>query len=316
MSMRQRLLLLAALTLCAAVAAPAVSQANFRVGIGDQSPGMFDNAAFQSLKIKRVRYLVPYDWYRDAGQNGQVVAFMVRARAARADVLVHFTARRGCFDKGRYSKRKACRAPSVKSYTKAVKRFRKAYPWVKTYGAWNEANHVSQPIAKNPKRAAQYFLALRKACKGCQIVAADVLDISNMRSYLRRFLRNAKGRAKIFGLHNYQDVNRVTAEDTRIMLDTVPGQVWLTETGGILTLLPSFKRNLKRQAARTKQMFKLANRYDSRQRGLRSKITRLYNYEWTGHPRGARFDAGLTNEDGSPRPAYKTFKRLARKRQR
>ena len=27
-----------------------------------------------------------------------------------------------------------------------------------TYGAWNEANHVSQPTAKNPKLAAQYFL--------------------------------------------------------------------------------------------------------------------------------------------------------------
>ena len=117
-------------------------------------------------------------------------------------------------------------------------------------------------------------------------MAADVLDISNMTSYLRGFLRNAKGKAKIFGLHNYQDVNRKSTADTRAMLATVGGQVWLTETGGILTFLPSFPRNATRQANRTKWMFQLANRYDTRQRGLRSKITRLYNYDYTGVPAG------------------------------
>ena len=56
-------------------------------------------------------------------------------------------------------------------------------------------------------------------------------------------------------------------------------------------------------------MFQLANRYDSRQRGLRSKITRLYVYRWFGEARGARFDAGLVNPDGSPRKAYSVFAR-------
>jgi hypothetical protein len=312
MSMRKRLLLPAALLLCVAVAAPA--EANYRVGIGDQNATIFGEANYKALKIKRIRYLVPYDWYKHPGQVAEVNGYMTAARSARADVLVHLTARRGCFtSRGRYKKTKACRAPSVKAYTTAFKRFRKAYPYAKTIGVWNEANHVSQPTNNKPKLAAQYFLAARKACGSCTLVAADVLDIRNMESWLRTFLRNAKGKAKIFGLHNYQDVNRKTSSGTRSLLATVPGQVWLTETGGILTFLPSFPRNATRQAARTKYMFQLANRYKTRRSGLRSKITRLYNYQYTGAPVGARFDAGLTNPGGSKRKAYNTFKKYAAK---
>jgi len=305
-------LLPAVLLLCAALAAPA--GAAVRVGIGDQDVAMFDQPAFKPLKVKRIRYIVPYDWYKDAFQTAQVDAFMKRARRARADVLVHFTARRGCYQTGnRYSKARVCRAPSVKVYTASVRRFRRTYRWVRTYGAWNEANHISQPIYRNPRRAAQYFLALRRVCPKCTIVAADVLDIANMQRYLRRFLRFAQGKAKIFGLHNYQDVNRLTQSGTREMLSTVPGQVWATETGGILSFLPNFPRNPRRQAARTRYMFKLSNRYSRLQPGMRSRISRLYNYQWTGAAKSARFDAGLVGPTGKPRKAFKVFKKLEAK---
>jgi hypothetical protein len=310
--MLRRLILPAVLVLCTALAAPA--GAAVRVGMGDQDPSMFDQQTFQALDIKRVRYLVPWDWDRQDFTRDEATAFLARAREARADVLVHFTAKRGCYRTGNnYSRSRACRAPSVRAYTRSVKRFRREFPFVRTYGAWNEANHVSQPIARKPKRAAQYFLALRKACRRCTIVAADVLDVGNMQRYLRTFLRHAKGRARIFGLHNYQDVNRVTASGTREILSTVPGQVWLTETGGILSFLPNFKRSPSRQKARTRYMFRLVNRYDTRQSGMRSRITRLYNYQWSGAERGAAFDAGLVDPDGSPRPAYATFRKQARR---
>lgn len=39
-----------------------------------------------------------------------------------------------------------------------------------------------------------------------------------------------------YGLHNYQDVNRRTSSDTRPMLESVPGEVWLAETGGLVRL--------------------------------------------------------------------------------
>src|SRR4051812_18790551 len=174
---------------------------------------------------------------------------MAAARASRQEVLVHFTALRGCFD-GKYSKAKACRAPSVAAYTKAFKAFKKLFPYVKTYGAWNEANHVSQPTYKNPRRAAQYYTALKRNCKGCKVVAGDLLDSSNLASYARTMNRALKGRAKLWGLHNYGDVNRFRSKGTTTLLRTVPGEVWVTETGGIVKFTGSNLKPTEAKAVR------------------------------------------------------------------
>ena len=145
-------------------------------------------------------------------------------------------------------------------------------------------NHRSQPTANKPGLAAKYFLAARSACRSCKIVAADVLDSTNMESWLNGFDAKDKGKASIYGLHNYSDVNRQQSSGTRRLLRRVSGEVWLTETGGILKFLPTFPRSESRQKRSTKYMFKLADRYDTRRSGMRSRITRLYNYQWTGAP--------------------------------
>ncbi|MGH8734129.1 MAG: glycosyl hydrolase [Burkholderiales bacterium] len=295
------------------VAAPA--SAKYRVGLGEQKPEMFDNASWQSLKLKRVRYLVPWDYAKRSWQREAVNHYMTQARLHRQDVLVTFTAKSGCYSaSGRYSKKKACRAPSATAYKKAFLAFDKAHPWVKTYSAWNEINHKSQPTFKSPRTAARYYNVLRaEARRGkFRVMAADMLDTGNMGRYLASFRRYAKGSPKLWGLHNYGDVNRRRTTFTKQMLRTVPGEVWLTETGGIVKLLPSFKRSPSRAAARTKGMFRLVNKYDTKRRGMRSKVTRLFVYTWFGEPSSARFDAGLVNPDGSPRKAYNTFLSKAR----
>ena len=43
---------------------------------------------------------------------------------------------------------------------------------------------------------------------------------------------------------------------------------------------------------------------------MRSTITRLYVYKWLGG--GARLDAGLVNEDGTPRRAFFVVRRHLR----
>ena len=299
--------------LAAAILAPK-ADANYRVGLSEQSPALFSQPAWQSLKLKRVRYIVPWDYYKDAGQHGEVTSFLNAAHAAKQDVLVAFTARRGCYANGKYSKSRACKAPSRSAYKSAVTRFHKEFPYVKTFSPWNEENHVSQPTHSSPKRAVQYYDTLRRACKGCTVMAADVLDQSNVTSWLRSFLRSSHGRGTIWGLHNYKDVNRKQSKGLTSVLRTVPGQVWLTETGGIVTFLPSFKTSLSRSASATKYMFQLADRYDGKKRGFRSKLTRLYVYRWFGEPKGARFDAGLVNPDGSPRAALAQFEKYAKGR--
>jgi hypothetical protein len=290
------------------------AEAKYRVAVGDQSAAMFDSARWQSLMLKRTRYLVPWDWNKSAGQAAEATAYMNRARAAGVQVLVAFTAHRGCWNGRRYSKRRVCRAPSSRAYRSSFQAFDNAFPWVKTYSAWNEINHASQPTYKKPGLAVRYYDVLRKQARArrFQVMAADILDTSNMRRYLQSFLRKAKGKPRLWGLHNYQDVNRRTSADTRLMLSMVPGEVWLTETGGIVKF-QGFRYSPKRAANRTKWMLKLANRYDSRQRGLRSKVTQLLVYRWFGEPtRAARFDAGLVNADGSPRPAYRVFAKAAK----
>src|SRR5215210_2600217 len=111
--MRFRLILPIAVLL-AVLAAPA-AQAKIRVGLSEQSPALFDQPSWQQLKLKRVRYILPWDYYKSPNQHFEVATFMNAARAHKQEVLVTFAARRGCYT-GRYSRRKACRAPSVKTY--------------------------------------------------------------------------------------------------------------------------------------------------------------------------------------------------------
>jgi hypothetical protein len=294
-------------------AAPA--GATYRVGVSEQSPEMFSTPAWQALGLERVRYLVAWDW-ATTGQQAEVDTFMSAARARRQDVLVTFTAHRGCFDGRRYARTQVCRAPGAGAYRAAFRAFDDRYPWVRTYSAWNEVNHISQPTFSRPRLAVRYYRVLRgeRRRRHFRVLAADVLDTANMRSYLRSFLRRAPGRPRLWGLHNYQDVNGGTSADTRSMLDIVPGHVWLTETNGIVKFGNSrqFRYSEARAAQCTRWMFRLADRYGKRRRGMRSTITRVFMYQWFGALPGARFDAGLVNKDGTPRAAYFVLRAHAR----
>ena len=304
----------ASLALLAALVLVPSAEARYRVSVADQNAAMFDSPRWQSLELKRTRYMVPWNWHRDAGKTAQVTAYMNRARAARQQVLVTFTADFSCWNGRRYSRAARCRAPSAKAYRSSFGRFDNAFPWVKTYSAWNEVNHASQPTYRKPGLAVRYYNVLREQAskRKFRVMALDVLDTSNMARYVRSFMRKAKGKPRLWGLHNYQDVNRRTSADTRLMLSLVPGEVWLTETGGLVKF-QGFRFSTSRAANRTKWMFKLANRYDSRQRGLRSRITQLYVYRWFGEAsRSARFDAGLVSAGGAPRKAYSVFAKAAR----
>src|SRR4051812_8370414 len=89
---------LAALAMCD----PA--SANYRVGLSEQDARVFSQPSWQALKLKRVRFIVSWDYYKDAGQTQQAADFLNAAQAAKQDVLVMFTATRGCYQNGRYSK--------------------------------------------------------------------------------------------------------------------------------------------------------------------------------------------------------------------
>jgi hypothetical protein len=281
-----------------------VDRIHVRVGIGDQNIAMFDHPGFRALKVKRVRYFVPWNAMRVSHQRLEARAYVLRARSRGVHVLMHISS-----DDLR---RKKAHLPSLTRYrrdvTRLVKYFRKL--GVKEWGARNEANHDSQPTYRSPRRAAQEFKIVRRACRGCTVVALDVLDQRGVERYMRSFYRalgSYRRYARIVGIHNYSSVNRKRTKPTASIIRTAKRYnrrtaFWLTETGGVAAFSRAFPYSESRQASRLRFMFSLTRRY-------RRDIDRLYTYNWTGAPLGARFDAGLTRADGSLRPAYSVFKR-------
>jgi hypothetical protein len=278
-------------------------------GIGDEQPTMFSNPDYKALHTKIARYVTPYDVMSNHSRNDlpRLRAWLAAASRSHIQPLVAFY----------HSDRTPKKMPSVAAYTKAVKAFLKAFPSVRLLQPWDETNRGTVKergdsfTSPSAKQAAQYYLAVKKLCAKCTVVGLDVLDSTDVRStiaYIDAFKRDV-GKShlpSVWGLHNYSDTNRFHAGGTKAVLAATTGQVWLTETGGIAKLSPSFPFNLSRQARATAYMFSLSR--------LSPRITRLYIFQWTGATKHAAFDAGLTDAHGKPRPAYCiVYKQLRRK---
>ncbi|MBW3609681.1 MAG: hypothetical protein KY463_15350, partial [Actinobacteria bacterium] len=265
--------LLIALGLLVAVPASA-SAAKIRVaiGVGDQSPRMFDDANWKALKLKKTRYFVEWNAIDQPGQLAAADEFVAAARRAGVKVFMHVSTD----DINSVPRRPL---PSVSQYRAKVRALIARYKplGVTEWGVWNEANHKSQPTARNPKRAAQFYKSFKRMCKNCKIVALDVLDQSGVERYIASWMKAAgsSGRsARIIGIHNYSQVNRrITAKKasnrypgTARIIKAVrkknkKAKFWYTETGGLASFGRAFRCDLKRQANRTKFMFGMIKTY-------------------------------------------------------
>lgn len=281
------------------------SAATFKTGISDQLARTFYNPLYAPLKLTTARYIAPYDVMSDPAQRKRLDAWVTGARLQRQQLLVAFEHSR--------KPGKARFLPSVSQYTKAIKQFKAVYgKKVADISSWNEVNRCpiagteeGQPTCKSPKRVAQYYMAARKTFPGKRIVGLDVLDENNVNKtlkFIRAFKKWAKPAPKYYGLHNYSDTNRFSNKRTKAVLKaTGKGELWLTETGGLVALGTSFPYNLNRAAKALKCMFSLAK--------SNARIKRLYIYQFNGTERGNRFDAGLVDPDGvTKRPGYNVVK--------
>jgi hypothetical protein len=276
-----------------------------RVGIGDQGTAMFSQPAFQRAKFERVRYFIPWNAIDHDAQRLRAEAFVRTARANGFQVFLHVSTDDLTIKKAKL--------PSVAAYKSKVGRlvghFRDL--GVRDFGTWNEANHASQPTYRSPARAADFFRELYRLvkvpCPSCGVVALDVLDQTGVERYMKSFFAHLsptyRQRATIVGIHNYGDVNRQRTTFTRNIIHLThrynkAAKFWFTETGGIVNFGASFPCNTTRAAHRIKNMFSLAKTYRS------AGVQRIYVYNWTGAGCTARFDAGLTAPDGTPRKAY------------
>jgi hypothetical protein len=256
------------------------------VGIGEQQAAMFSDLRFRELGIGNARLVIAYDAMRVGFERQLADLWVGEARRAGVEPFITFG----------HSRVHPERLPSVREFRAAFRAFRARYPDVRVYAAWNEINHDGQPTSDHPERAAAYYNVVKRECGGCIVVAGDVLDQSGMVGYLRRYKRHLEGEPQAWGLHNYTDVNRFRSRGLRAMLRAVSGDIWLTETGGLVQLADRLSRDEHRAARATGYALRLARAHP--------RVTRLYLYNWTGSDTKARFDSGLIAPDGTARPAY------------
>lgn len=288
--------LVAALALLAvAPAAHAGPVPKLRVGIADQKPSTFTDPAFLALRLRDARLVVPWDvLIAQRWQREELDAWMDAAEAAGMRPLVTFG----------HSRRPAWRrhAPSPKTLQTQFNKLRSRYPFVAAWAAWNEPNHCGEPLCNKPKLAARYHDALRRACPTCTILAAEVLDMPNMRSWVRAFTKATTIKPRWWGLHNYIDANRFRTSGTRTLLKETTGEVWFTETGGLVRRADRkgkvhFDESPAHAARAVRWLFDRLVRLD------RKRVTRVYLYHWSSSSPNDSWDSAFIDASGRQRPA-------------
>jgi hypothetical protein len=266
------------------------------LAIADQKATTFSDPRFRSLGVARTRLNTP--WNSILTEPARLGAWLSAVRADGIEPLVAFEHARG-----EPCPAQPCVPPSVANYTRALSAFHRRYPWVHLLQPWNEANSATQPTGTRPELAAAYYNALKGVCPTCIVPAADVSDGANLERWLGRFRAAVHGPTpRLWGLHNYSDTNRFHSSGTQRMLAAVPGEIWFTETGGIVAFTTADGRtvlpyNEQRAASAVRYLFRLA--------ALSPRITRTYIYQWKIDFAGNRFDAGLVRLNGTPRPSLR-----------
>jgi len=270
------------------------------VGIADQKDDMFFDPRFATLGITRARLAIGWDALSSRWQVEQLDAWLQGARSAGVEPLISFM----------HSRTNRRKVPSPERLKYEFRRFRQRYPWVTTFATWNEANHCGEPLCHRPTLAAAYYRALRKECPSCTILAPELLDMPNMRSWVRDFNRKLGYSPKIWGLHNYVEANRFKTRRLRQLLRIAPrSQVWLTETGGLVrrdngskTVIPEGPRHAGEV---TRFIF-------DRILPRNPRITRVYLYHWNSESRKASWDSALITPGGRERSAMFVLARVLR----
>jgi hypothetical protein len=293
--MRARFALFAAAvaaTLCAAAPAAALT-----VGIADNKADMFFDPRFQASGVQHARISIGWDALSSPWQTEQLDRWLTAARKDGVAPLVSFG----------HSRTDRRSLPTPDRFLFEFRRFRARYPWVREFATWNEANHCGEPTCHRPALVAAYYRSLRRECPDCRILAAEVLDMPNMVSWVRSFRRRAREEPRYWGLHNYIDANRARTTGTRRMLKAVKGQVWFTETGGIVRRSNrrkvTFPESAKHAATATTFLFKKLV-------PLSRRVTRVYIYHWNADATPTNWDSALIGPTGRVRPAFRIVARV------
>lgn len=292
---------LAVATLAASLLGPAGSASAVTIGIADQSASTFTDPLFGELAIKHARLNLAWDALDYDWQAAELDDWMTRARAAGVQPLVIFSQSRV---KGRTRM-----LPTPAQLGATVVKLRTRYPFLREFAAWNEMNYPGQPSFRKPKAVARFYKVIRANCPGCTVLPGSLLDNPNVIPWAKRLAKEIKKlrqpAPKIWGLHNYSDVNRLRDTSTRKLLAAVKGRYWLTETGGVVRATSptasKFPQGPGYAGRVTRYILKTMVRRNKR-------IERVYLYEWKAPIGPVSWDSGLVSPEDAPRPAYEVVR--------
>lgn len=292
------------LTIAFVLALAAPASAKLTVGIGEQNAAFFHDKRWLALKRPDVRYVLSWDALkRNNWEEAELDNYMFWARQVNARVMITFG----------HSRRKGreLNAPSRLQFIREFRALRRRYPELRTFQTWNEGNHGTQPIWNKPNLAARYYDAMRRTCPECTISAPSVLDAPNMTSWILRFKKAARYPVRIWSIHNHIDANRHRTTGTRELLRITRGQIWFSETGGIVNRYVDGRRvsryNQKNAVRAIRNIFRLAKLN-------RKRITRIYVYQWMPpKERRPRWDSALIGRRGETRPSLRTLQAQLRR---
>lgn len=300
----KRSLLLALAALCAvapgAVAKakpkpkpPTIARPALVVGMADQKPVMFSDPRFTALGVRHARLAVAWDALRYDWQVKELDAWLLSARYTGVVPLVTFS-------QSRIAGRTRI-APTAAELLGQFNAFRARYPWVTEFSAWNEANYCGQPTCKKPELVARYWKALTKVCPTCKVLGADLLDLPSMPDWVVKFRRSVLPvQPAYWGLHNYVTANRFLTTSIQQLLALSGGEVWLTETGGLVARRNRSTVKLPQGIAHAAQVTSFILRTAPQ---LSPRITRAYLYQWNQATGFDSWDSGFIGPDGTVRPS-------------
>jgi hypothetical protein len=281
---------------------PVTGPLKVKLGIADQKAATFDDERLHGLGIRYARRSVAWDALRFRDQRDELDAWVAGVQRMGAEPLITFA-------RSRHREDRLNRLPGGTEFLGEFNRFRKRYPGVKTYSAWNEANHCGNGTCKRPDLVARYYNAIRRNCPGCKVVAADLLDQPNMVSWVRAFRRAAGFEPRYWGLHDYLDANRFQTVRTTQLLRAVKGEVWLTEVGGLVARRNKSTVRLPQGKAHAADAMRFI--FDRLAR-LSPRVARIYVYHWRSSTPRDSWDSALVGSDGVRRPSLGVLERVVR----
>lgn len=268
------------------------------IGIADNNTAFLTDPRFLALRIGYVRDEIAWNALLIPYERARLTTWLADAYADHLTPLITFDHAGGTL---RHV------LPSVASFSALFERFRHEYPWVTAFVTWNEANYYGEPTSTHPKIAARYYLALRKDCPTCTILAPDLLDITERRyavdevHWARELIHALGSEPAIWALNNYVGANNLQTATTERLLAAVRGDIWFVETGGIVSepndAEPASQATLAHQAQVDRFILgPLAH--------LSPRIQRVYLYQWQLPSPLQGWDSALISWTGVPRPAY------------